>query len=62
MEQIRDAIVAGAGAEIGSLPLPESYRGVTVHKDEADMFAGMATEAVAARSSSAGGDARPTMN
>ena len=44
MEQIRDAIVAGAGAEIGSLPLPESYRGVTVHKDEADMFAGMATQ------------------
>jgi crotonyl-CoA reductase len=44
MEQIRDAIVSGAGAEIGALPLPESYRGVTVHKDEAEMFAGMATQ------------------
>ena len=44
MEQIRDAIVSGAGDEIGVLPLPESYRGVTVHKDEAEMFAGMATQ------------------
>jgi crotonyl-CoA reductase len=43
MEQIRDAILAGAGAEIGGLPLPESYRGVTVHKDEAGMFEGQAT-------------------
>ncbi|MFZ8927229.1 MAG: crotonyl-CoA carboxylase/reductase, partial [Candidatus Nanopelagicales bacterium] len=25
------------------VPIPESYRGVTVHKDEADMFAGMTT-------------------
>jgi crotonyl-CoA reductase len=44
MEQIRDAILAGASADIGALPLPESYRGVTVHKDEAEMFAGMATQ------------------
>ena len=43
MEQIRDAILSGAGAEIGGLPLPESYRGVTVHKDEAGMFDGQAT-------------------
>jgi crotonyl-CoA reductase len=43
MDQIRDAILAGAGADIAGLPLPESYRGVTVHKDEADMFAGQAT-------------------
>ncbi|MEY3734076.1 MAG: hypothetical protein RL347_1435 [Actinomycetota bacterium] len=43
MDQIREAIIAGAGADIGGLPLPESYRGVTVHKDEAEMFAGMAT-------------------
>ena len=43
MDQIRDAILAGAGADIASLPLPDSYRGVTVHKDEADMFAGQAT-------------------
>lgn len=44
MDQIRDAILAGAGAEIGGLPLPDSYRGVTVHKDEAEMFAGLATQ------------------
>ena len=43
MEQIRDAILAGAEADIGSLPLPDSYRGVTVHKDEAEMFAGLTT-------------------
>jgi crotonyl-CoA reductase len=43
MDQIREAILAGAGADIAGLPLPESYRGVTVHKDEADMFAGMTT-------------------
>jgi crotonyl-CoA reductase len=43
MDQIRDAILAGAGADIAGLPLPESYRGVTVHKDEADMFDGLTT-------------------
>ena len=44
MDQIREAIVSGAGADIAGVPIPESYRGVTVHKDEADMFAGMATK------------------
>ena len=44
MDQIREAIVTGHGAEVGGMPLPESYRGVTVHKDEAEMFAGMATQ------------------
>jgi crotonyl-CoA reductase len=43
MDQIRDAILAGAGADIGGLPLPETYRGVTVHKDEAGMFEGLDT-------------------
>ena len=43
MDQIRDAILAGAGADIAGLPLPDSYRGVTVHKDEADMFEGLNT-------------------
>lgn len=43
MDQIREAIVTGHGAEVGGLPLPQSYRGVTVHKDEAEMFAGMPT-------------------
>ena len=43
MDQIREAIIAGAGADIAGLPLPDSYRGVTVHKDEAGMFEGKAT-------------------
>ena len=43
MDQIREAILAGAGSDIGGLPLPESYRGVTVHKDEAGMFEGLST-------------------
>ncbi len=44
MDQIREAIISGTGADIGALPTPESYRGVTVHKDEAAMFAGMPTK------------------
>jgi len=43
MEKIRDAIVSGASAEIAGIPLPETYRGVTVHKDEAGMFEGLST-------------------
>jgi crotonyl-CoA reductase len=43
MDQIREAILAGVGADIGALPLPDSYRGVTVHKDEAGMFEGLST-------------------
>ncbi len=30
-------------ADFTALPLPESYRAVTVHKDECDMFEGLAT-------------------
>ena len=47
MQQILDAILAGAHLEEGgteefaSLELPESYRAATVHKDEAQMFEGM---------------------
>jgi crotonyl-CoA reductase len=44
MDQIREAIISGEGADIVALPTPESYRGVTVHKDEAAMFAGMPTK------------------
>ncbi|HET9444531.1 MAG TPA: crotonyl-CoA carboxylase/reductase [Acidimicrobiales bacterium] len=41
MDEILDAILAGAsGEEIGALPVPESYRAATVHKDEARMFEG----------------------
>jgi len=47
MQQIRDAILAGAHLvdggpeEFANLEVPESYRAATVHKDEAEMFAGM---------------------
>ncbi|WP_432155045.1 crotonyl-CoA carboxylase/reductase [Streptomyces tricolor] len=45
MHEILDAILsAQAGpADFAALPLPESYRAITVHKDETDMFAGMRT-------------------
>ena len=42
MKQILDAILAGATtAGLRRLRHPESYRAVTVHKDEEQMFAGM---------------------
>ena len=42
MHEIRDAILSGERDEatFAALPLPETFRAVTVHKDEADMFAG----------------------
>jgi crotonyl-CoA reductase len=44
MEQFRDAIMSGAsGDEIANLPIPESYRAAFVRRDEADMFAGVAS-------------------
>ncbi|MFN8193935.1 MAG: crotonyl-CoA carboxylase/reductase [Nocardioidaceae bacterium] len=45
MQQILDAILAGdtSADAYASLALPESYRAVTVHKDEVDMFEGLAT-------------------
>ncbi|WP_103351322.1 crotonyl-CoA carboxylase/reductase [Amycolatopsis sp. CA-128772] len=39
--EIQQAILTGDTAAVGSLPVPESYRGVTVHADEADMFEGL---------------------
>ena len=39
MRQILEAILAGEPAAVAGLPVPESYRGVVVHADEADMFA-----------------------
>ncbi|MEU8634913.1 crotonyl-CoA carboxylase/reductase [Amycolatopsis sp. NPDC048633] len=39
--EIQQAILNGESAEVGSLPVPESYRGVTVHADEVDMFEGL---------------------
>ncbi|MGN6574835.1 MAG: crotonyl-CoA carboxylase/reductase [Nocardioides sp.] len=45
MKQILDAILAGdtSSEEFAALELPESYRAATVHKDEADMFEGLAS-------------------
>ena len=42
MDEIRQAIVHGDYAAAASLPVPESYRAVTVHADETDMFEDMA--------------------
>jgi len=45
VQNILDAIMSGnaTSADYAAMDLPESYRAVTVHKDEAEMFAGMAT-------------------
>jgi crotonyl-CoA reductase len=44
MKEIRDAILAGVrGEELAALPLPDHYRGVTVHQDEDTMFEGRAS-------------------
>ena len=45
MQQIREAILSGDRSEgtYAALKVPESYRAVTVHKDETEMFAGMAS-------------------
>jgi crotonyl-CoA reductase len=45
MDHILEAILAGdtSAAEYASLPLPESYRAVTVHKDEVGVFEGLAS-------------------
>jgi len=42
MDAVRDAVLAEASAgEFAALEVPESYRAVTLHKDEQEMFAGM---------------------
>jgi len=45
MQAIRDAILSGdrTPETYAALELPESYRAVTVHKDEAGMFEGQAS-------------------
>ena len=45
MQHILDAILAGdtTAEDFAALDLPESYRAVTVHKDEVDMFEGLAS-------------------
>jgi crotonyl-CoA reductase len=44
IDAIRTAIVEGATADIGSLPLPEAVRGALVRADEQEMFAGVPSE------------------
>jgi crotonyl-CoA reductase len=39
--EIQQAILNGESATLGSLPVPETYRGVTVRADEVDMFEGL---------------------
>ena len=41
MQKILDAITAGELDTIGSLAVPESYRAVTVHADETELFDGL---------------------
>lgn len=43
MQDIRDAILADDTAALAGLSAPESYKGITVHADEAGMFEGMAS-------------------
>jgi crotonyl-CoA reductase len=46
MQHILDAIQAGAsGDELANLPIPESYRAAYVQRDDADMFAGVESNA-----------------
>ena len=41
MKQILDAILSGDTAAVGELDVPDHYRGITVHADEATMFEGL---------------------
>jgi len=43
MKEILDAILADDLAAVGGLPIPESYRAVTIHKNEVGMFEGRAS-------------------
>jgi crotonyl-CoA reductase len=45
VKDILDAILASdsTAADFAALPLPESYRAITVHKDEEEIFSGLST-------------------
>jgi crotonyl-CoA reductase len=43
VQEILDAILAEQLDALGHLEVPESYRGITVHADETEMFAGIPT-------------------
>jgi crotonyl-CoA reductase len=45
MRELVEAISAGVtGPELASIPLPETFRALTVHKDEVEVFAGMPSD------------------
>ncbi|SFP16191.1 crotonyl-CoA carboxylase/reductase [Amycolatopsis rubida] len=44
LDEIQQAILDGRLDAIAELPVPESYRGVTVHADEVDMFEGLESQ------------------
>src|SRR5690242_5012832 len=45
MQEILDAILNDAsGPELAELPLPETFRAATVHKDDVELFAGLLSE------------------
>ncbi len=43
MKEILEAVLADELDAVGTLPVPDHYRGVTVHADEVEMFAGLDT-------------------
>ncbi|MDT4920761.1 MAG: crotonyl-CoA reductase [Pseudonocardiales bacterium] len=43
MDDIRNAILTGDYAAVADLPVPDSYQGMVVRKDEAGMFEGLST-------------------
>src|SRR4051812_47968991 len=43
MKEILDAVLTGDTAGVAGIPIPESYRGVVVRKDEVGMFEGLAS-------------------
>jgi crotonyl-CoA reductase len=43
VDDIRNAILAGDYAAVAGIPVPDSYQGMVVRKDEVDMFEGMTT-------------------
>jgi crotonyl-CoA reductase len=45
MREILEAILNDAsGPELQALPLPETFRAATVHKEDVELFAGMLSE------------------
>jgi len=43
VDEIRNAILAADYAAVAGIPVPETYQGMVVRKDEVDMFEGMTT-------------------